>query len=71
MGNPILARMKNNQNDIMNILQMAKGNPDAFFEQMVKTNPQFARFVDECRGKKPEQIIQRYGLDPALIRNIM
>lgn len=66
MGNPILARMKrmtNRQNEVMSILQMAKGNPDAVFENMMKTNPQFAQFVEENKGKTPEQIANHYGVD--------
>lgn len=74
MGNPILERMKrptSNRNDIMSVLQMAKENPDALFENMMKTNPQFKNFVEGCKGKSPEQIIQHFGLDPNLIKKIM
>ena len=70
MGNPILARMKrmtNSQNEVMNILQMAKGNPDAMFENMMKTNPQFAQFVEENKGKTPDQIADHYGINLAKI----
>lgn len=66
MGNPILERMKrptSNQNDIMNVLQMAKENPDALFDNMMRTNPQFKNFVEGCKGKSPEQIVKHYGID--------
>ena len=71
MVNPIIARMTNNQNNIASLIQMVKGNPQAYFDNMMKTNPQFAKFVEDCKGKKPEQIMKEYGLDPALINRFM
>ena len=48
--------------------QMVGGNPDAFMQQMMRTNPQFAEFVNANRNKTPEQIASDYGLDINPIR---
>lgn len=69
--NPILTKLNSNGNSINNIINMAKGNPQGMFNQMLKTNPQFASFVESCKGKNPMQIAQEYGLDPNLIKRFM
>ena len=51
--------------------QMVGGNPDAFMQQMMRTNPQFAEFVNANRNKTPEQIASDYGLDINPIRKFM
>ena len=48
---------------IDSLRQMVGGNPDAFMQRMMQTNPQFAEFVNANRGKTPEQIAADYGLD--------
>lgn len=42
---------------------MVSGDPQAFAQQMMRTNPQFAAFVQRNQGKSPEQIAQENGLD--------
>ena len=51
--------------------QMVGGNPDAFMQQMMRTNPQFAEFVNANRNKTPEQIASDYGLDIGPLRKFM
>ena len=48
---------------IDSLRQMVGGNPDAFMQRMMQTNPQFAEFVNANRNKTPEQIAADYGLD--------
>lgn len=43
--------------------QVAHGDPQAAFNQMMQTNPQFAQFVSDNRGKTPEQIASEHGVD--------
>lgn len=38
-------------------------NPQQVFEQLMRTNPSFAQFVRENRGKTPEQAFREHGLD--------
>jgi len=51
--------------------RMAGGNPDAFMQQLMRTNPQFAEFVNANRGKTPDQIASDYGIDIGLLRKYM
>lgn len=41
----------------------AMGGPQAAFNQMYATNPQFRRFADSMRGKTPEQAFYENGFD--------
>lgn len=48
---------------------MANGNPTVLFNSMMQTNPQFREFVNDNRGKSPQQIAQEHGIDlPAVMR---
>lgn len=56
---------------VNSLRQMVGGNPDAFMQQMMQANPQFAEFVNQNRNKTPEQIAADYGLDIDPIRKFM
>jgi signal-transduction protein with cAMP-binding, CBS, and nucleotidyltransferase domain len=44
-------------------------DPNAVFQQMMSTNPKFAQFVQENKGKSAEQIAQEHGIDlPTVIK---
>lgn len=63
---------KNQQNPLQmlnSIKALANGNPQAMFNQMLNTNPQFAKFVNENKGLSPEQIAKNYGVDLSQIKN--
>lgn len=63
---------KNQQNPLQmlnSIKALANGNPQAMFNQMLNTNPQFAKFVNENKGLSPEQIARNYGVDLSLVKN--
>ena len=66
--NPILQRL-NNQNpgrpqegNLVNRLMNAK-NPDSLYQDLMSNNEQFRSFVTENRGKSPEEIARRYGVN--------
>lgn len=68
--NPLMNQMgaQNNMQSTMasiaNIKRMLQGkDPDAVAMQLAQKNPQFAKFVQENKGKSPQQIAQEYGLD--------
>lgn len=74
MINPILQAMSKSKstNHIMNLVYSLKnGNPDAIFNQMMMSNPQFAKFVNENSGKSVEQIVQENGIDINLLQQFM
>jgi len=56
---------------MQNIRQMMGGNPQAFYQQMMQTNPQFAAFVRDNQGKSPEQIAQEHGIDFSMVQKFM
>ena len=45
------------------LIQAAMGDPQELFDQLMRDNPQFRRFVDDNRGKSPEQIARDNGID--------
>lgn len=53
-------------NKLNQLMQMAKSiqqnNPEAMFQQMYASNPQFKQFVDENRGMSLEDIARKYGM---------
>jgi hypothetical protein len=51
-------------NNIFGLINMLKsGNPQMIANQMMRQNPQFAQFVNENKGKSPEDIAKSYGID--------
>ncbi len=46
-------------------------NVQGLYENMLKNNPQFAKFVEENKDKTPEEIAKAYNLDPNLIKTFM
>lgn len=41
---------------------MMPSNPRQVFDNLMRTNPQFAQFVRENKGKTPEQAFREHGL---------
>lgn len=41
--------------------------PEQATSRLMQSNPQFAQFVNENRGKTPAQIAQEHGIDPSLL----
>lgn len=47
------------------------GNPQAMFDQMMQSNPQFAQFMNDNKGKSVEQIARDYGVDLNMIKQLV
>lgn len=82
MTNPILQALNaarpqiQNSNNLLGrvaeIRQVLNGQaPEAVFNRMLQTNPAFAQFVQQNKGKTPEQLARDYGIDPQLIQQIL
>lgn len=76
MLNPILQALNVNQmkpmNNIMGLVSsLRNGNPNAIYQQMMQSNPQFAKFINDNKGKSPEQIAQENGIDMNLLQQFM
>jgi len=50
--------------------QIKNGNPEAMFRQMIQSNPQFKQFVEQNKGKSPEQIASENGLDLNMLKSL-
>lgn len=42
---------------------MRTGDPAALAQQMMESNPQFRQFVEQNKGKSPDQIAREHGFD--------
>jgi hypothetical protein len=65
MPNPIFQNQKPSRNpSIFGLIQQLRnGDPQALFNQMYLTNPEFRTFAESMRGKTPEQAFLENGLD--------
>lgn len=62
---------QNGQNPVQMVLSMMQGSdPQQVFNSMLNSNPQFKKFVDENKGLSPQQLCQKYGVDPSIL-NLM
>ena len=50
---------------------MSGRNPQEVFEEMVQQNPQFRQFVEQNKGKTPEQVAKEHGIDLSRFKNMM
>lgn len=48
-----------------------QGNPQALFNNMMQSNPQFRQFAQSIQGKTPEEAFKQYGLDFNEIKGMM
>lgn len=42
---------------------MRAAGPEQLMQSMMESDPRFARFVEQNRGKSPEQIAREHGID--------
>ena len=69
--NPIIQRMTRQNDVIGNVINLCKGNPNAFFNQLMSSNPAFRNFVNTNQGKAPEQIAAENGIDINAVYKMM
>lgn len=48
---------------------MRRQGPDAVFSALMGSNPMFRQFVEQNRGKSPEQIARENGIDFAALKS--
>jgi hypothetical protein len=51
--------------------QMLGSDPGSVVQALVRTNPDFARFYEENRGKTPEQAFSDNGIDISQVRQLL
>lgn len=72
-GQPMPQPQANNNNIVNAINQIksaAQGNPQALFNNMMQSNPQFRAFAESVKDKTPEQAFSERGLDFNQIRGL-
>lgn len=74
MPSSLFSRPQNNGNNVINAINQIKnasqGNPQALFNQMMQSNPQFRAFAESMKDKTPEQAFSEYGLDFSQFRGL-
>ena len=70
MANSLLSQPQGNSlfSRLNQIKGMLNGDPNAMYQQMMQSNPQFAEFVRANQGKTPDQIAQENGIDMNQVR---
>ena len=57
---------------IAGVMQMLKsGNPEQIAQQMMRSNPRFKQFMEQNKGKSPEQVARENGIDLSQLKNMM
>lgn len=57
---------------IAGVMQMLKsGNPEQIAQQMMQSNPQFRQFMEQNKGKTPEQVAKENGIDLSQLKGMM
>lgn len=76
--NPLMLAMQgannpmNKMRQIANLMKMLRtGNPDQIAQQMMQRNPQFRQFVEQNKGKTPEQVAREHGIDLSQFKSMM
>lgn len=77
--NPLMMAMQgantqpsNNMAEIGNIVKMLRsGNPEQIAMNLMQKNPQFRQFIEQNRGKTPEQVARENGIDLSQFKNMM
>lgn len=59
-------------NSILAAVQQLRsmGDPQALYQSMYQTNPEFRQFADSMQGKTPQQAFQENGLDFNQVRGL-
>ena len=50
--------------------ELAGSNPQALYNTMYQTNPEFRQFADSMQGKTPQQAFRENGLDYDQLRGL-
>ena len=69
-GNPILQMLGGAGNPLQQALSILQSNPQQMLNNMLNSNPQFQQFVNENKDLTGEQICQKFGVDPAILKFI-
>lgn len=57
--------------NLSSLKSIAGGNPQAAFNFLMQSNPQFKQFVQANQGKSPEEIAKAHGIDISQLQQFM
>lgn len=76
--NPLMMAMQganspmSKMGQVANLVKMLRsGNPDQIAQQMMQNNPQFRQFVEQNKGKTPEQVAKEHWIDLSQLKGMM
>lgn len=73
--NPLMMAMNGSNGKMAQAMQVMKmlrsGNPEQIAQQMMQSNPQFRKFVEENKGKDPMQVARENGIDLSKFKGMM
>lgn len=76
--NPLMMAMQgasapaNKMGQVASLMKMLQsGNPEQIAQQMMQNNPQFRQFVEQNKGKTPEQVAKEHGVDLNQLKGMM
>ena len=76
--NPLMMAMQgannpaNKMGQVANLVKMLRsGNPEQIAQQMMQSNPQFRQFVEQNKGKTPDQVAREHGIDLSQFKSMM
>lgn len=76
--NPLMMAMQganspmNKMGQVANLMKMMRsGNPEKIAQHMMQSNPKFRQFVEQNKGKTPEQVAQEHGIDLNQFKGMM
>lgn len=73
--NPLFQAMNGGNNkmaQVANVMRILKsGNPEQIAQQMMQSNPQFRQFMEQNKGKTPEQVAKENGIDLSRFKGMM
>lgn len=72
MASSLFPRRNNTVLGAIQAMQGASGgNPNALFNHLYQSNPQFRSFADSVKDKSPEIAFSQYGLDFNQVRSML
>lgn len=76
--NPLMMAMQgasspmNKMGQVASVMKMLRSsNPDQIDQQMMQSNPHFRQFIEQNKGKTPDQVAREHGLDLSQFKSMM
>lgn len=62
----------NNTNlEALSLIARAKKDPAGLYKELLQSNPQFKRFIENSKGKTKEEIARENGIDLGILNQLL